>query len=57
MSTFKTITSIDEVRKLAAAGLLWWGEVEPAAVAWSTHPEDLLRRCVDSGAFSVLLED
>ena len=39
MSTFKTITSVEEVRKLAAAGLLWWCMVEPAAVAWSTYPD------------------
>jgi len=55
--TFQVITSTDEVRKLAAAGLLWWGKVQPAAVAWSTHPDDMLRRHVDAGTFSILLED
>lgn len=55
--TFQTITSTDEVRKLAAAGLLWWDKCEIAAVAWATHDEELLWRNVDAGRFSILLEE
>ena len=55
--TFQTITSTDEVRKLAAAGLLWWDKCSLAEVAWATAREDLLRRHVDNGVFSILLED
>ena len=41
MSTFKTITSTDEVRKLAAAGLLWWDKCSLAEVVWSQQLEIL----------------
>jgi len=60
MSTFKTITSVEEARALCKARLLWWNEVEPADLWWSTgdiYTVKVLEEYVAEGCFSILLED
>lgn len=60
MSTFKTITSVEEARALCKARLLWWDKKEPADLWWSAEDRSTVRvleEYVAEGSFSVLLED
>lgn len=60
MSTFKTITSVEEARALCEARLLWWDGHELAGLGWSagdSHSVRMLEEYVAAGWFSILLED
>ena len=60
MSTFKTITSVEEARALCKARLLWWDKKKPASLWWSdgdTHSVQMLEGYVANGWFSILLEE
>lgn len=57
MTRFQQVKTPAEVRALQQAGLLWWRETELAASCWQRNTDEQLQGCIDSGVFSILLEE